>query len=86
MRSPSLQRDLCYIGDPACVATIGAARVLRERSNRAARAPAGVCVVAGRSQGGGRRPDRSDRERRADGVIAGVAKRKRGCRARDDSF
>ncbi|MGP0035264.1 MAG: hypothetical protein ACLP4R_11910, partial [Solirubrobacteraceae bacterium] len=30
-----------------------------------ARAPAGVCVVAGRSQGGGRRPDRSDRERRA---------------------
>jgi hypothetical protein len=54
--------------------TIGAARVLPERSNRAARAPAGVCVVAGRSQGGGRRPDRSNRERRADGVIAGVAK------------
>ena len=46
-RSPSLQRDLCHVGDPVRVATIGAARVLRERSNHAARAPAGVCVVAG---------------------------------------
>ncbi len=52
--------------------------MLPERSNRAARAPAGVCVVAGRSQGEGRRPYRSDRERRADGVIAGVAKRSSG--------